>query len=53
VTLAERDREWFAAGWRDQPPTGMAFCEITVFSASLPVTEAIRIAHAFLDVVHA
>lgn len=53
VILAERDQEWFAAGWRDQPPTGMAFCEITVFSAGLPVTEATRIAHAFLDVVDA
>ncbi|WP_117209743.1 threonine aldolase family protein [Allorhizocola rhizosphaerae] len=50
LRLAERERVWFASGWRDQPPTGLAMTEITIAAPALSLTPAdvTAIADAFL-----
>ncbi len=35
LALAEAERVWFIAGWRDQPPTGLAMAEVTVLEPAL------------------
>jgi threonine aldolase len=53
LALAERDKVWFAAGWQDRPPTGLAMAEITVAEPALAFTAAdvARTAEAFLSLV--
>jgi threonine aldolase len=35
LTLAEEEKTWFAAGWVDMPPTGLAMAEITIAEPAL------------------
>jgi len=35
LTLAETERVWFLAGWRDQTPAGLAMTEVTVTEPAL------------------
>jgi threonine aldolase len=53
LTLAERDKVWFAYGWSDRPPTGLAMVEITVAEPALSFTpaEIAKAADAFLSLV--
>jgi len=53
LALAERDKVWFAFGWQDKPPTGLAMVEITVAQPALALTpaEITKIADAFLSLV--
>lgn len=39
LTLAEREKVWFAGGWTDQPPTGLAMAEITVAEPALRLSK--------------
>ncbi len=51
LRLAEREKVWFAYGWRDRPPTGLAMTEITIArpAMSLSAAEVTDIADAFLE----
>ena len=53
LTLAERDRVWFAFGWNDRSPTGLAMAEITVAEPALALSpaEIAKIADDFLKIV--
>jgi threonine aldolase len=39
VALAEQEKVWFAIGWQDKPPTGLAMAEITVGEPSLTLSK--------------
>jgi len=49
--LAAEEKTWFAGGWKDVSPAGLARTEITVAAPALELTadEVAAIAHAFLS----
>jgi threonine aldolase len=53
LSLAEKQQTWFAYGWRDRPPTGLAVTEITVAEPALAVTaeDVVAMGEAFLALV--
>jgi threonine aldolase len=55
LTLAESRQTWFAGGWTDRPPTGLARTELTIAADALELTAADveEIARAFLATLDA
>jgi threonine aldolase len=50
LALAEEEQTWFAGGWTDRPPTGLAYTEISVTASALAwsVDDVIAAGHAVL-----
>jgi threonine aldolase len=55
LALAEQEKVWFAGGWQDRAPTGLAMIEITIAEPALALstTEVAQIAAAWLERVQA
>jgi threonine aldolase len=51
LAFAEQEKVWFAAGWRDLTPAGVAMAEITIAEPALQLSpqDIARIAGAWLD----
>jgi len=53
LALAEREKAWFAWGWQDRPPAGLAVVEVTVAEPAVALSRAEvgEMAEAFMRLV--